>query len=219
MTHRITILLAGLALLCAGNAHAGQDVDKLNGSIHVASGERMGDLSTVNGSINLAEGASADAVHTVNGAIRAKDKVSAASLKTVNGSIQLGKHGRIRGDVATVNGSITLDPGADVAGHVSNVNGRIRIDGAHVVGGLETTAGDIHIGAGSHIEGGIMVNRAHRGWFGNGSSRKPRIVIGPDAVVKGTLDFQQPVDLYVSDRATVGTIKGATAQHFSGDRP
>ena len=44
-------------------------------------------------------------------------------------------------------------------------------------------------------------------------------MIGPNAVVDGTLDFERDVDLYVSDSAKVGTIKGATANKFSGDRP
>lgn len=219
MKHRIALLLAGLALLCASSAYAHQDIDKLNGSIHIASGEQAGNLSTVNGSINLADGASAASIRTVNGAIRADDKISAESMRTVNGSIHLGENGRVSGNVSTVNGSISLDKGCDIGGHLSNVNGRIEIDAAHVAGGLETTAGDIDIGANARIEGGIIVNRAHSGWFGNGSNRKPRVVIGPGAVVKGTLDFQQPVDLFVSDRASVGTIKGAQAQSFSGDRP
>jgi len=100
---------------------------------------------------------------------------------------------------------------------VSNVNGAIRLEGAHVGGGIETVSGDIEVGAGSRVEGGIRVEKPN-GWF-NPSSKPPRIVIGPDAVVEGTLDFRREVELHVSDRATVGTIEGATAKRFSGPTP
>ena len=107
--------------------------------------------------------------------------------------------------------------GAEVAGKASNVNGRISLDGAHVGGGIETVSGDIEIGANSRVEGGLLVEKPH-GWSW-GKSKNPRIVIGPHAVVDGTLDFRREVDLYVSDSAHVGTINGATANKFSGDHP
>jgi hypothetical protein len=44
-------------------------------------------------------------------------------------------------------------------------------------------------------------------------------VIGPGAAVKGTLRFKREVKLYVSDRATIGPVEGATAIKFTGDRP
>jgi len=46
-----------------------------------------------------------------------------------------------------------------------------------------------------------------------------RVVIGPGAVVKGTLSFQREVKLYVSDRATIGPVEGATVNKFSGEHP
>jgi len=49
--------------------------------------------------------------------------------------------------------------------------------------------------------------------------RPPRVVVGPGSVIGGTLEFERPVRLYVSDRATIGPVKGATAVKFSGDRP
>jgi hypothetical protein len=86
-----------------------------------------------------------------------------------------------------------------------------------VTGRIKTVSGDIDVGAGSRVGGGILVEEPS-GW---GSSRRdpPRIVIGPGAVVDGTLEFEYEVELYVSDRATVGPIKGATAQTFTGERP
>jgi hypothetical protein len=52
-----------------------------------------------------------------------------------------------------------------------------------------------------------------------GTSRKPRIVIGPHATVQGTLSFKRDVELYVSDSATIGKVEGATATKFSGEHP
>lgn len=219
MKQTLITLGAALTLCVAGAAHAGQDVDKLNGSIRVDAGQQMGALHTVNGSVRLAAGASADNVRTVNGDVSLGKRASAGSLATVNGSIELDGEARVKGEVRAVNGRIVLDKGADIGGHLSNVNGDIRLAAAHVGGGIETTAGDIDIGADARVEGGIVVNRRHNGWFGNGNGSRPRVVIGPGAVVKGELRFEQPIDLYVSSSATVGTIKGATAKTFSGDRP
>jgi hypothetical protein len=47
----------------------------------------------------------------------------------------------------------------------------------------------------------------------------PRIVIGPGATVQGELRFERPVQLFVSDKATIGTVTGATPIPFSGERP
>jgi hypothetical protein len=47
----------------------------------------------------------------------------------------------------------------------------------------------------------------------------PRIVIGPGATVQGELRFERTVQLYVSDKATIGTVTGATAIPFSGEPP
>jgi hypothetical protein len=36
---------------------------------------------------------------------------------------------------------------------------------------------------------------------------------------RGTLNFERKVLLYVSDKATVGPVQGATAVKYSGERP
>jgi hypothetical protein len=51
------------------------------------------------------------------------------------------------------------------------------------------------------------------------NSRDPYIVIGPHAVVRGTLDFRREVVLEVSDSAQIGEVRGATPKHFSGATP
>lgn len=219
MKRTLTLLVLGLAL--AGAAHAGeQNIDKVLGSIHVDAGQKMGDVTTVNGSIHLDGGATAAKAETVNGSITLEDKAHARSLETVNGGVDLGAEARVETTVETVNGHLALARGAEVLGKLSNVNGDIRLDAAHVGGGIETVNGDITIGAGSRVEGGLLVEKNdNHSWIRIGEEHKPRIVIGPGAVVQGTLEFRREVELYVSDRAKIGPVVGATPVKFSGDAP
>jgi hypothetical protein len=205
------------------------NVTSVNGSIHIGDKATASDVHTVNGGITLESGSTAVGVHTVNGGITLGDGATAASLATVNGGIHLGGSARISGSVTSVNGGITLEPSVDVSGHVSTVNGLIRLNAAHVGGGLENVSRDIDIGANSHVEGGILVrerneswlDRLIRDWFFDQErpQKLPLIVIGPGAVVNGTLKFECAVKLYVSDRATIGPVEGATAVRFSGEPP
>jgi len=211
-------LFALSALLAAGVATAADDIDKVNGSIHVPDNATAGKLSTVNGSIHVGDGAHATDASTVNGSIHIGANDTLESLDTVNGGIHVGAGAKIAKTIEAVNGSIALATGADVSGKVSNVNGSIALDAAHAGGGIETTSGDIAIGANSRVEGGILV-RADTSWFHFGVSRDPRVVVGPHAVVQGDMVFKRSVQLYVSDSATVGKIDGATPVKFSGDKP
>jgi hypothetical protein len=51
-----------------------------------------------------------------------------------------------------------------------------------------------------------------------GGKRKPRIVIGPNAVVDGDLVFEREVTLYVHSSARIGKVTGATAIPFDTPR-
>jgi len=210
-----------LALGLAGAAYAGNDdldIDKVNGSIHVPDNATVGKLSTVNGSVHIGANVHAKSAETVNGGIDVETGATLDSLETVNGGLHINDKVRVAKTVETVNGSITLGAGADVAGHLSNVNGGIHLDNAHVGGGIETVSGDISIGANSRVEGGVLVGEDHS-WFHFGTSRKPRIVVGPHATVQGKLTFKREVELYVSDSASIGAVEGATPTKFSGDQP
>jgi len=215
-----TLALAVCIALSATAAQAGStgpDIDKVNGSIRLDEGQLAGDLETVNGSIHLANHAKVDSADTVNGSIELCYDTEVRALETVNGAISLGQRARVHGDIESVNGAITLERGADVNGKVSNVNGRIRTESAHVGGDIETVAGDIEIGADSRIDGGILVDKPS-GWSW-GKQKNPRVVIGPNAVVTGRLEFRRDVELFVSESAKVGPIDGATAKRFSGNNP
>ncbi len=217
-----TLILAALALglgLPLLASARDNDISKVNGSVQVAAGQPAGDVSTVNGAVRIADGASVREASTVNGEVELGDKAQATKLNTVNGAISMGSASRVGGEVNAVNGSIRLARGAEVGGRLENVNGAITLDGAHVAGGIGTVAGDITVGADSRVEGGILVDQPNNGWFHRGSNRKPVIVIGPHAVVQGTLEFRREVVLKVSDSAQIGPVKGATVVKFSGATP
>jgi hypothetical protein len=195
-------------------------ISKVMGSIDIGADQHTGDVSTVNGSIHIGENAVVGDAHTVNGGISVARHATVARLVTVNGSIRLNEAVRVTGTVQTVNGSLTVANGADVAGRLANVNGAIRVAAAHVGGLIDTATGDIELGPNARVDGGIHVEQDtswFHFWFW--SDDTPRVVVGPGSVVGGTLRFERAVKLYVSDRATIGRIEGATAVRFSGDRP
>lgn len=199
----------------------GQDIDKVNGSITAEAGQAYGDLSTVNGSIRLETGAHIQEADTVNGSIRAKDDLQAQSLSTVNGSIHIGERARIDGSIQTVNGGIFVDRGSKVSRGIETVNGAIGLVATDLGGGIETVNGDITVGVGSHVKGGIHVGKPNKGWSGFWRSKPkiPRIVVGPNAVVDGSLMFEREVKLYVHSSARIGSLRGATAVRFEGATP
>ncbi|MEW9622917.1 hypothetical protein [Rhodanobacter geophilus] len=213
-------ILLSLALLLPLAATASDnDIHKVNGDVRVEAGEHVGTAKSVNGDVDVGDHAVVQQATTVNGSVSLGTQAEAGELHTVNGSIEVATGGKVDGQVHAVNGDIGLAQGAQVGGHLSNVNGAIRLDAAHVAGGLETVAGDITVGANSRVEGGILVDQPNNGWFHWGSDHKPVIVIGPHAVVQGTLEFRRPVVLKVSDSAQIGPVKGATAEKFGGAAP
>lgn len=214
-------LFFSLALaLAAPAAYAdGQDIDKVNGSITADAGQTYGDLETVNGSIRLEAGARAGDAETVNGSIHVADNVQARSLTTVNGSIRAAGKVQLGGGAETVNGSIFFDRGGRLGKGVATVNGAIGLVGTEVGGDVETVNGDVTVGIDSHVHGRLRVEKATSNWMPiRLERRKPRIVIGPNAVVDGPLVFEREVTLYVHSSARVGKISGATAVRYDGAR-
>jgi len=203
-------------LLAGCDSFESDDSNRVNGSIHVSAGKPPVDVSTVNGSIHIDDNGTVASATTVNGGVRLGAHASATSVKTVNGSITLGAGAHVSGRVASVNGELTLADGAEVSGSLGNVNGKIDLTGAHVAGGIKTVDGNISIMGPSHVEGGILVERSSGFVF---NSEDPLIIIGPGATVQGELRFERKVRLFVSDRATIGTVTGATAVPFTGDNP
>jgi DUF4097 and DUF4098 domain-containing protein YvlB len=238
-----TGLAALIAMSFAGAALGDDDIKAVITSINVDPGQHAGTITDVNGSIHIGAKAVVDSVHDVNGSIHVEEGVTAQSLGTVNGSVHVGAGAHVADDVRTVNGGISIDSGSQVGsvsavngslsvtgshvnGEVRNVNGGMRLLASHIGGSVTTVNGGIEIGPDTHVDGGVYVRNSNNGngWFNwwalfFSSRSPPRIVIGPGAVVSGPLVFEQEVRLYVSDRATVGPIKGATAIKFSGLKP
>jgi len=207
-----------LTLSACGESKDGDESTKVNGSIHVPAGRQPGAVATVNGSIHVDENAAVTSATTVNGSVHLGDHTTATSLSSVNGSITLGSGAHVSGGISSVNGELTLGDGADVSGSLSNVNGKITLTAAHVGGGIKTVSGSMSITGASRVEGGIRVEKPSSELI-RLVRDVPRIVIGPGATVQGELHFERTVQLFVSDKATVGTVTGATPISFSGETP
>ena len=195
------------------------DVSTINGSVKIGDHATVADVSTINGGIHVGEGAKASSLSTINGGIHIGEGAKASSLSTINGGITLATSTHVSGDASTINGSLSLAQAADVSGRVSTVNGDIRLTAAHVGGRISTVSGDIEVGDDSRVDGGLLVDKRHYWWLSFASPRRPVVVIAPGAKVTGTLRFRQPVALYISDRATIGSIEGAEPVFYSGERP
>ena len=196
----------------------------VNGSITIGENAVVsGDVNTVNGAIRVDAGAKLQDASTVNGSVRVAEDVRADSLSTVNGSIKVAESVTIDGDVDAVNGSISVEKGSTVADDLSNVNGKIALTGAEVGGDVSTVSGDIDVVGGSVVSGNIIVEKPRNWGFGESKFRKPRIVIGPGSTVKGNIDLEYKVDLFISETADVGGVTGVMslddAVRFSGDNP
>jgi DUF4097 and DUF4098 domain-containing protein YvlB len=212
-----TLILIGLvAALGACEPDDGTSSQKVNGSVHVPAGKPADTAETVNGNIEVADNAAVTSASTVNGGISLGQNATADTVTTVNGNITLANGAHVSKSAQSVNGGVALRDGSEVLGAVGNVNGKIVLNTAHVAGGIKTVNGSISIFGKSHVEGGILVDKSGTQviHFGNDI---PRIVIGPGATVQGDLRFERDVKLYVSDKATVGPITGATAISFTGD--
>jgi len=204
-------------LLVAVSACASDSYNTINGSVHIAAGRPAEAASTVNGSVTIDEDAAADSVGTVNGGIHVGARATAKSLTTVNGSITVNEAARTA-YVKSVNGNLTVNEGAEVDGGLTTVNGKIGVSAAHIAGRVSNVQGDISILGAARIDGGILVEK-QRGFTISAHPRDPTIIIGPGAKVLGELTFERKVNLFVSDRATIGTVTGATAVIFTGDNP
>ncbi|HEY6457204.1 MAG TPA: hypothetical protein VIY90_18165 [Steroidobacteraceae bacterium] len=206
------------------------DLSTTNGGIYVDSGQKAGRVRAVNGGIHIGSDATVGPVTTVNGGVTLGSDATAQSLRTVNGSISVGPGTHIKGEVRTVNGGFNFAQGVDIAGDLANVNGRMRLLGVHIGGSVQTHTGDIYVGPGSRIDGDLRVSAFNfsngpGNWFFrlifgnyNGPDQHiPTIIIAPGAVVTGTLHFEREVHLYVSNRAKIGPVEGATPSPYAGE--
>ncbi len=213
-----TLVLVGVVtvLVACSETDDGTTSQRVNGSVHVAAGKPADSAETVNGNIEIADNAAVTSASTVNGGIHLGENATADTVNTVNGNITLANGAHVAKTAQAVNGGVALRDNSEVLGSVGNVNGRIELTAAHVAGGIKTVNGSISIFGNSHVEGGILVDKSGTQLIHFGDD-VPRIVIGPGATVQGNLRFEREVKLYVSDKATVGPISGATAIPFTGE--
>ncbi len=195
---------------------AGTDMSKVTGSIEVEPGDHVGNVSTVNGSIHIRRDATAAQVKTVNGAVHIEPQALVTGIEVTNGGIHV-QGARVTGQIHAVNGGLDIEAGAEVTGDVANVNGGIHVINASVDGSIRTSSGNIHLGPNARIDGGVTMEADHSWHLFDGCP--PTVVIAPGTVVKGTMNFERKVELYVSDRATIGRVEGANPVRFSGDTP
>lgn len=196
----------------------------VNGSITVGDEAIVsGDVGTVNGSIRVGSGARIEEASTVNGGVSIADGVQCEDLSTVNGAIKVGESVTVDGEIDAVNGRITVATASTVSKGVENVNGLIELTGAEIGGDVATVKGDISVLEGTVIMGDLIIEKPS-GWrWKSNKKRNPRIIIGPGSRVVGTIVVEHEVDLFISDTAEVGAVKGVMtldqAVRFSGKRP
>ena len=238
-----TLLSASLVLAAALAATPADAMGNVNKSIRVGDGEQTGPLSSVNGSITVGNSVVVDGdVETTNGSIKIGDNVQfqsaettngrirvgsgaiTDSIETVNGEISVGENASIRGSVETVNGGIQLSRGSTVGEDIGTVNGSLAVAGTDVGGDLSTVMGSVALTDGSIVRGDVVIRKSNSWGFNwGGKNRKPKVVIGPNSQVLGSIIAEQEIELYISDSASVGAVTGEAslddAVRFSGERP
>ena len=201
-----------------------REASTVNGSVTVADGaEVTGEASTVNGTVRIGDRARVALASTVNGSLRIGDEVELGEVSSVNGSIRIGEGSKIDDEVTAVNGSIRLQRGTTVGNGVSNVNGSIELSNSTIGGDIETVNGPVYVIDESRVGGDIIVRKPGRssGWSDN--RKLPKVVVGPGSVVEGVIELEQEVELYISNSARVGGVRGVMsmddAVRFDGDSP
>lgn len=194
-----------------------KDYDTVNGSIKVGHNSNVGDLSTVNGAVKVASNSNVGEASTVNGSITFEEDVSAESAETVNGSIKLGKNCKIAESVETVNGSVTANSGCDIEGDFETVNGRLKAINTEIHGDVEMVNGNIYLLEGTIIHDDIIIHKP-KGFFSSSNKKQPKVVIGKNVVIKGDLEFERTVKLYVHETADVDfDVDNVELIKYSGD--
>ncbi|MBU6422076.1 MAG: hypothetical protein KGQ62_08330 [Gammaproteobacteria bacterium] len=199
------------------DAHWSSGTSTINGVITVGAGAVVdGGLRTINGAIRLGAGAQTGDLTIVNGGIALADGAHAGKLEGVNTAVTLGKNALIGADVAIVNGDLRSAPGTRIQGSAAVVNGDMALCGTVVSGHLSFVNGTVWLADSSSVQGDITAKQP-KGSSGN--NPPPVVVIGPHAIVGGSIIFERPGQLYVSDSAVIHAVQGATAVKFSGDAP
>ena len=227
-------VVTGLAISFSVNA---QSFSKVNGSVTIADGQSADSISSVNGTISIGKNATIrddisvvngtvsvgaasklSDVSTVNGEVSIGENSTVGEITVVNGEINLARNVHVKDDITSVNGGILSNAQTVIDGDVTSVNGAIGLIATNVKGRVENVNGNTTIGVNSSV-GSVRYIKPKGFSIGlNNTSKKiPRVIIGPNATVRGDLNFEREVKLYVHSTAKVGTITGATAIPYNGD--
>lgn len=198
------------------SAHWSSGTSTVNGVITVGAGAIVdGGLRTINGAIRLGTGAQTGDLTIINGAITLAGGAHAQKLEGVNSSVTLGKNVLIGSDIAVVNGSLGAASGTRIEGSAAIVNGDMALCGTAVSGKLSFVNGTIWLADGSAVLGDITAKQPQ----GSNHNLPPVVVIGPHAIVGGSIIFERPGQLYVSDSAVIHSVTGVTPMKFTGAAP
>lgn len=219
-------LLAGCditkSISIPANAHLDHGQSTINGDVTIGDKAIVdGDLSTVNGDVHAGFGTHTGKLTTVNGDITVNHDAQTGELTNVNGSIRLGQNVVANGNVTSVNGSIDTSNGAQMHGDITDVNGNIVLCNTRADGNLRFVNGTLLVAANSQVKGNVTAKKPE---FDSGDTaaderHMPIVVVGPHAVIGGTITFERPGKLFVSDSAVIHAVTGVTAEKFSGAAP
>lgn len=199
------------------NAHWSSGTSTINGVITVGAGAVVnGGLRTINGAISLDAGAQTGDLTIVNGGITLAEGAHAGKLEGVNSSVTLGKNVVIGSDIAIVNGELRTASGTRIDGSAATINGDMVLCGTAVSGHLSFVNGTMWLADRSTVQGDITAKQPKGSTENN---PPPVVVIGPHARVGGSIIFERPGQLYVSDSAVIHAVQGVTPTKFSGATP
>lgn len=198
------------------NARWSSGTSTINGVITVGTGAVVdGGLRTINGAIRLGAGAQTGNLTIINGGITLANGAHAQKLEGVNSSVTLGNNVIIDSDIAVVNGSLGAASGTRIDGSAAIVNGDMALCGAVVTGKLSFVNGTVWLAPDSTVQGDITAKQPQ----GSNHNLPPVVVIGPHATVGGSIVFERPGQLYVSDSAVIHGVTGVTPVKFTGAAP
>jgi len=101
---------------------------------------------------------------------------------------------------------------------VATTNGRIEISDSSIQNSIETSEGDIEINN-TVVHGDVLIRKKGFWDFIGLDFFAPKVVIGPNSVVEGSLFIHRKAKLYVHETAQVTAIDGAQAEYYSTARP
>ena len=209
------IISSLISLTLAGNLYAGDYHSSVNKDIRAIAGEKVSSMSSVNGDIEVGKGAKVGEIDSVNGDIEISSNATIKNIDSVNGDIEISTNVIISNDIDTVNGDVEVKKGSEISGNINSVNGDLDLSRTIVKGDVQVVDSDVTFVDGTVIEGDFIVKKNNsNGFFGmfSGSSKKQKIIIGKNVVIKGKIIFEKAVNLELDDSAKITEIDYAYKQ-------